>query len=259
MRIHLATALVLGTTAAAAAADVVVPEPPIIEPAVVPFSWTGAHVSAFASYGTGDFTVTGLPNLVQGGSGFDEGDVGGTRTVEPDGFGGGLSAGYDREFTVGGLGIVAGAEVEVGYLNLDEKFIVYADQQAPGVFDDNIIDVELGLYGAATARVGLSFDRFLAYVEGGGIAADVEANYGDLDGPLEAPFFDGGDLSGFEETRYGYVVGGGFEYAFRDNLSGRAEYNYVDLGSLNTTNADADTFETDLDFHVVKVGLSLRF
>ncbi|WP_375310093.1 outer membrane beta-barrel protein [Bradyrhizobium sp. A5] len=67
----------------------------------------------------------------------------------------------------------------------------------------------------------------------------------------------------------GYAVGGGFEYAAWRNVSLKAEYLYVNLGSSNitstapavagTTPSTIGTHFSDLDFHVVRVGANYHF
>lgn len=67
----------------------------------------------------------------------------------------------------------------------------------------------------------------------------------------------------------GYTVGGGFEYAAWRNVSFKAEYLYVNLGSSSITSAapatpgsavsSYGTHFSDLDFHVLRVGVNYHF
>jgi outer membrane immunogenic protein len=59
--------------------------------------------------------------------------------------------------------------------------------------------------------------------------------------------------------RDGYTVGGGLEYLFTQNWSGKVEYQYYDLGNVNFFGpvGAAGTFRNDQ--HTVKVGLNYRF
>lgn len=254
MRIAIAAAIAL-LAGAANAADAVLPEP-VIEPLAAPaFTWTGGYLGASLGYASADFGVAGLPNPA-GGSGFDEGNVGGVLSLDPDGFAGSVSLGYDRQF-VGGL--VLGVELEAGYLGVEEDVSIYTTPAVAGTVDDDFAAVEMGLYGAATLRAGVAIDRLLLYAEAGAMLADVEATYGDLDGTPAAPLVDLSDQSAFSESLAGYVVGGGVEYAFRDDVSLEFEYNYADLEDVTSTNGDGDTFEADLDLHTVRAGINFRF
>jgi outer membrane immunogenic protein len=66
------------------------------------------------------------------------------------------------------------------------------------------------------------------------------------------------------ETRWGWMVGVGVEYAFTDNWSAKIEYNYMDLGSDALRFADTSgTVFMDTNIrervNVVKVGVNYRF
>jgi outer membrane immunogenic protein len=67
------------------------------------------------------------------------------------------------------------------------------------------------------------------------------------------------------ETRWGWTIGAGLEYAFAPNWSVKAEYNYIDLGTerVNFTYVPTQTFgaSANLDqvLHVAKAGINYRF
>jgi outer membrane immunogenic protein len=73
--------------------------------------------------------------------------------------------------------------------------------------------------GTVRGRVGYAFDRFLPYFTGGLALGEVEAN---------RPVF-GGD----SETRAGWTIGGGIEFAVAGPWTAKVEYLYVDLGSFD--------------------------
>ena len=66
-------------------------------------------------------------------------------------------------------------------------------------------------------------------------------------------------LFGGNGGRDGYTVGGGLEYLFTQNWSGKVEYQYYDLGTVNFVGpvGAAGTFRNDQ--HTIKVGLNYRF
>jgi len=95
-------------------------------------------------------------------------------------------------------------------------------------------------------------DRFLGYVKGGG--AWEKDNYD----------FTGGGISfTASETRTGWTVGVGGEYAFTDWLTGFAEYDYYDFGTKTNsfTNSVLGTELIDIKERksVAKVGLNIKF
>jgi outer membrane immunogenic protein len=57
------------------------------------------------------------------------------------------------------------------------------------------------------------------------------------------------------QTRFGWTAGGGVEYAFTNNLSGKVEYLFVDLGSQNQIIVDNVKFTTN----IVRGGVNLHF
>jgi outer membrane immunogenic protein len=115
--------------------------------------------------------------------------------------------------------------------------------------------IESSVKGLAsvTGRVGYAWDRFLGYVKGGGAWEKDEYT-------ATVPGF----IGTASETRTGWTVGVGGEYAFTYNLTGFIEYNYYDFGNKSLTFTDqfgglygiADIKETK---SVVKIGVNWKF
>lgn len=254
MRLIIASTLAaLLTTTASYAADVVVSEPlPVVEP----FTWTGFYVGGAVAYGFADIDVTGRSDL-QGNppsGGFDEAGLGGTVSIDPDDIAATLSVGYLAEFGA----FVGGVEVEAGYLGIEEvQFDAPAIGGRPNPPRENLIDVEYGFYGLAKLRAGGTFGRALVTANVGLALVDVEAVYGDLDGGN----IDVSDVSGLDESLFGYTVGGEVEYAVTDNVSLDFGYSFIDLEDETTANIDEgdDAFEFESELHVVSVGVNFRF
>jgi outer membrane immunogenic protein len=101
-----------------------------------------------------------------------------------------------------------------------------------------------------TGRVGMTFDRLLIYVTGGGAWARDEFRYA---------------LGGLESTtkqnRTGWTVGAGIEYGLAPNWSIAAQYNFIDLGDKDVTFAPPAGFtaRADQDIHLATVRLNYRF
>jgi outer membrane immunogenic protein len=104
---------------------------------------------------------------------------------------------------------------------------------------------------SVTGRVGYAMDRFLGYVKGGGA---WEADEYSIFGPPAAS-------ASASETRTGWTIGVGGEYAFTNWLTGFAEYDYYDFGTkANTfTGNFAATVDIKETKSVAKAGLNIKF
>ncbi len=101
-------------------------------------------------------------------------------------------------------------------------------------------EVGFDWYGSTRARVGLAVDRFLPFATAG--VAYSKAYYKEAgDGKVS-------------KTYVGWTAGAGLEYAFTDNLVGRAEYRYYDFGSKDWGGADVKT-----KLHTGTVGVAYKF
>ena len=99
--------------------------------------------------------------------------------------------------------------------------------------------------GSVTGRLGYTWGTpALLYVKGGYAWADTRFSNG----------FNGNG------GRDGYTVGGGLEYLFTQNWSGKVEYQYYDFGKTSfSAPALAGFGSTRNDEHTVKAGLNYRF
>ncbi|OJY13872.1 MAG: hypothetical protein BGP05_07995 [Rhizobiales bacterium 62-47] len=134
---------------------------------------------------------------------------------------GGVQAGYDYQFAPNW---VMGLEANYSFKDTNSNF------------------ANRGL-GSVTGRLGYTWGPALLYVKGG---------YGWADSRFSNGF-------GGNGGRDGYTVGGGLEYLFTQNWSGKIEYQYYDFGTVNfiTPAAVAGSFRNDE--HTIKVGLNYRF
>lgn len=129
------------------------------------------------------------------------------------------------------------------------------DSFAPGVYSAS---ANLQWFGTLRGRLGLAvLDRGLIYGTGGLIYGheSVSAN---LTFPLISYPQSG------SSTRAGWTLGGGFEYAFTQNLSGKLEGLYYDMGSQTiayTAPVGGFTESTKFSYKgaIVRVGLNWKF
>ena len=66
----------------------------------------------------------------------------------------------------------------------------------------------------------------------------------------------------FDETRWGWTVGAGVEYALMANWTARFEYRYTNFSAYKNALAmlgPGSVSEQDPDFHAVRIGVSYRF
>lgn len=180
------------------------------------------------------FTWTGFYVGVNAGVGFNNGDddiVFGTDTIFADSdddasFVGGAQVGYNYQMG----SFVVGVEGDLQWADFGSTTYDFTGIGTGGLYTTDSSD----WFGTVRGRVGVAFDRALIYATGGWA---------------------------FTDNRNGWVVGGGLEYAFTNNLSAKLEGLYVNLDSDDfTVPGVVGTFSTgDTDFGVVRAGLNYRF
>jgi outer membrane immunogenic protein len=116
--------------------------------------------------------------------------------------------------------------------------------------------------GTITGRVGVAFDRALLYGKGGVAWAHASHTSGYTTDADPAWNYS----AEASETRWGWTVGAGVEFALSSQLSAKVEYNYIDLGSSDVAfhypppNATAPAAaNSDMTINVIKAGLNYRF
>jgi len=99
----------------------------------------------------------------------------------------------------------------------------------------------------ARGRLGYAADRFMPYITGGAAFGDIRAT---------TPGF-----AGASTTNVGWTVGAGLEFAVAPRWSVKAEYLYVDLGSLNCGLGCGAAALDNVSFHtnLVRAGVNFRF
>ena len=110
------------------------------------------------------------------------------------------------------------------------------------------------------ARLGVAYDRVLFYVKGGG-------GWVGFNGFTVTNLNTGASFTGTgSSSDGGWLVGGGFEWAFADNWSARFEYDFLGLGSRTFTVPAGspflagDTFTTgNRNLQMATVGINYRF
>ena len=233
--ILIAAAVIALLATPAMAADLPVKAPAYKAPIVLPpYSWTGFYVGAQAGYGwENDPTYTYIPTMMM----VDPSVSFGTR-----GFVGGGTAGYNWQ--TGAL--VLGLEGDVSYADVNGSALTAAT--APCFIQG--CTARLSWFATVRARVGYSIGDWMPYVTGGGAVGEIKGS-ADLGACSSAV------TCSFDETRWGWTVGGGLEYRFYANWSAKVEYLYMNLGtpSFNAASVTSSAFA----YNIVRAGVNLHF
>jgi outer membrane immunogenic protein len=199
-------------------------------------NWGGGYVGVSLGYGYGDTETT----YFQG-----DDDHGGAVALHPDGFAFSVNGGYNLQRGH----FVYGVEGDLGYIDL-------SDSGSPA-WDGHYLKSNVGsFWGTLRARAGYAADRVLVYGTGGVAFMNFdEYGYGDQD--------NGEQDSWNDETKWGWVLGVGAEYAFTPRLSGKVEYLHMDFGTSGGARMDGNddyktwTFDNQVD--LLRVGLNYKF
>ncbi|MEJ5081067.1 outer membrane protein [Ochrobactrum sp. MYb379] len=228
--ILLATTFAFAGISGANAADAIVYEEPVavVMPAPV-FSWNGGYLGGQIGYGWGKSTYSDVDGF--GGR------------LKPDGFLGGLYAGYN--FDVGNS-IVLGVDGDVTYNNLKKRF---SETDEDGDFDS--VETKLRWSGAVRARAGVAVDRFLPYIAGGVAFGSIKNSGTSIVDGVEEGF-------STSKTHTGWTAGAGVDYAATDNVILRLEYRYTDYGHKNFE-IDGENTRNKFKANEVRLGVAYKF
>ena len=222
-KFFLATVALTALAAPALAADMAVKAPAYVAPAAPPlYLWTGFYIGGHIGGAFQNNNNNGFNN-----GGFGNNDNGR--------FLGGGQVGADYQFS----SWVVGVEAQYSYVDRSNNNALLFPG---GNFNHNL----RGL-ASVTGRVGYAWGAALLYAKGGYAYADTR-NTG------IGPFL-------FDDRHDGYTVGGGVEYMFAQNWSGKIEYQYFDFGRrqlfAGVPLVAMGSFREEE--HTIKAGLNYRF
>ena len=218
-------------------------------PAPVAVAWDGFYIGAHGGYGWANKKfVDNFP--------FYDGEI----DAEPRLRGGlgGFQAGYNYRTDW----LVLGIEGEFSWSDIKQNnFSCFT-------FGDQVCSAKSEWFAAVTARIGVANGAALYYLKGG--PAWTRDHFTDLatcagTQPLTRNGVTAacGDTFFSNQTRFGWLIGGGIEYLFAPNWSLKLEYNYMDFGSRSIPFTDGGTGFFTEEIHqkinVVKVGLNYYF
>lgn len=236
------------------------PAAPYVPPVPV-FTWTGFYIGLNAGYnwGNSDLTLYSGPAY----SGYIPGKI----KTDNDGFTGGIQAGYNWQMNQFVLG-VEGDWVWLDSGKTSTGTVAYAGGYPGAVGGASVTSTgKIGADWLATlrGRVGYAIDRWMIYGTGGFAWANVKSS-----SSLSASYVNGGGLSTVDlwqgkndDTRFGWTIGAGVEYAITNNFTTKLEYLYYDLGSKNYAviggTLPATSAKAKIDGSIVRAGLNYKF
>lgn len=203
---------------------------PYYKPALPPiFSWTGFYLGLHGggAFGKKDWSDPILGSL-------------GSHDVSGGVAGGQIGFNYQAGPAVFGV------EVDAAWAGLRGSHNLLA---IPGVVAETKVD----FLGTVTGRVGAAWGMALLYVKAGGAWAHDKYDLTIV----------GVNVASASETRWGWTVGAGLEYAFSPNWSAKIEYNYLDFGTKTVTSTILGVIPVSADIgqniNIVKAGFNYRF
>lgn len=251
---------------AARAADMPVKAPAHTAPLAAAYNWTGFYAGGNVGYGWGhaksDVTLT-LPTFLVGNLQPTIPD-----SAKPNGIIGGGQIGFNWQPSPTWM-----LGVEADWQGAGQKgSSVLPPQPTTGLLGAGTVqvayDAKIAWFGTVRGRIGYAFDRFLVYATGGLAYGEVKiAGSETASGTVVGIPYSASTPFGDSKINAGWTLGGGIEMAIAGNWSLKAEYLYLDLGSLDTSSpgplvpAGPVPMSTHTRFtdNIVRVGLNYRF
>jgi outer membrane immunogenic protein len=202
--------------------------PPVYLPPPPIFTWTGIYIGGQIGYAwsNGNFNELVVDPIT---STFINTSFGAT----PNGVIGGAHVGFNYQIPgwnwFSSSGVVIGVEGTVDGTSLSKTTVV----TFPGDFGGGTLSAHTSadIQGSIRGRLGIAWDRVLIYGTGGVAFGGINTDFA-FSGVDEAGVAVFGSTSR-SNSRTGWTVGGGIEYALTNNWSIGAEYRFTDFGSIN--------------------------
>ncbi|KJC49293.1 membrane protein [Bradyrhizobium sp. LTSP849] len=264
----LAVASVVLGTASAFAADLApqYTKAPVTAPG---YNWTGFYVggNVGGQWGSADPTTSTVftPTGYFAASSVPAIAAVGAQSVNSSSVTGGFTAGYNWQVNHA----VFGLEGDINYFGFKGSATGSALYPccAPTGFTVSS-QVSADWLATIRGRIGfLATPSWLLYATGGAAIAEVKGNFNFTD-----TFAAATESAAIRDTRVGWTVGAGTEYAVGNGWSLKAEYLYVDLGRASATSTNLAAFvgagafpgnvythSVDIKSNIVRVGVNYKF
>jgi outer membrane immunogenic protein len=182
----------------------------------------------------------------------------GAQSIKPNGFTGGLEAGYNLQAG----NIVYDLEGDIESFRLKGSAtsgpVVYLS--APATTFTVTSNASTSWLATARGRVGVAANNWLFFATGGAAFTNLSGNFTFTD-----TFTPASEAVSFSKTKTGYTMGGGAEAGLWGNWSVKAEYLYVNFGTISATGSLAQiptqplSHSIDLKANIARLGLNYRF
>ncbi len=208
-----------------------------------PANWTGFYLGG--NFGSG--TARDRSTLTSGA-------VAERFNLAPDGYNGGVQAGYNWQASSWVFGIEA--DIQGAYQRDKDTCVLTCSNVLASAYD-----ARLPWYGTARGRLGYAVGSTLFYATGG-------YAYGGVETRVATNIVGAFTQNKLTKTQGGWTVGGGIETPFTflglfgPNWTTKTEYLYVDLGTVtNTFTASTVPFSltTRVNEHIFRTGLNYHF
>ena len=224
-----------------------------------PPKWTSFYFGAHAGYGWGSWDGGMVYTDASHGDGFDATG----KVIDGEG----VVAGGQIGFNVQTGNFVWGVEGDLSWSGIagSKRLLPYPNGYPGNGSPAWDFDNQINWLATVRARLGITSGSLLIYGTGGFAFADVESHLKVVGDGYNA----WGQRS---DAAIGWTAGGGLEWIIARSWTLKAEYLYVNLGSVGgilegqqTTSCNpacphtSDGFGGDLDVHTVRVGINYRF
>jgi outer membrane immunogenic protein len=254
--------IALGLSIPAMAADLEIGPPAYkaTQPILRAYDWTGFYIGGNVGghWGFDKITTSTDTDGGFGAAGAAAIDAASPVTLHPKGFIGGVQAGYNLE----GTGGVVGIEVDANWLGGSAmRTLTAIPVISPLDAMTNTIQATfLSTFRMRWGTTALS-DRSLLFVTAGFAFETLKTT--DTMGHFGNTIITSTSSS---TTHPGLAAGGGFEYAFTDNLSAKVEYLFVSVKNVDTTipssiagNPDSIAVTHNYSDNIGRFGLNFKF
>ena len=255
-RVLLASTALLALATAASAADLPMRAAPPAPPPVAPvFTWTGFYVGIHGAWIRNDVDVsrtrTNIPCIC----------LPRRADLYDSGLGGGGQVGYLMQFG----SFVAGLEADITAADIGRTRTIQGSA-GPATATARFSS-DMGYFGTVKGRLGVTFPSFLPFFQQSMVYVTGGLGYADVDNRVRVRVTVPGlgsssaaDRS--DDTKVGFVVGGGTESAITNTISLKTETVYYNLDDDQLTarrGRGRVGYRFENDGWISKVGLNLRF
>jgi outer membrane immunogenic protein len=205
---------------------------------VAPYNWTGFYAGGNAGYGQGVSRLSQSSDLLLGAPSTSTADS----VIAAKGFLGGVQIGYNFQ---GGRNWLVGFEADIQGTNQSDKactpmlcVVATGPGPNPGITLALTAQQQLDWFGTVRGRVGVVNNNILFYGTAGVAFGQVKQTFAETVLSGATSNFTTNSTS---HNLTGWTVGGGIEAALWGNWTAKAEYLYLDLGSIKSTFDDGST------------------